>query len=268
MRAVLKYPGAKHRIAKWILSNMPPHDVYVELFGGSMAVLLNKERSHIETVNDIDGEIVNFFRVLRDYPEELKKAIEFTPFARDEYKNAFQEAVNPVEQARRYCVRCWQGFGNSQCYNNGFKSGQQRSSPNPAKAWAELPEIFMEAAARLRGVQIENLPAVELIKRYNTKDVFIYADPPYLPETRKGYLYKFEMDQKQHERFLIKILNHPGPVMISGYESDLYNEYLKGWRKEYKETVAEAGRKRVEVLWMNYEQYRQNNIFDMLEVKK
>lgn len=96
MNAILKYPGAKNRIADWIVSYMPKHDVYLELFGGSMAVLLNKGRSHIETVNDIDGEIVNFFLVLRDHPEELKRSIELTPFARDEYKNAFEETEDPV----------------------------------------------------------------------------------------------------------------------------------------------------------------------------
>lgn len=252
MRAVLKYPGAKNRIADWIISYIPEHTVYVELFAGSLAVLLNKERSYIETVNDIDGNIVNFFRVLRDYPEELKTKIEWTPFARDEYKNAFQETDDPIEKARRYCVKCWQGFGNSQLYNNGFKSGQQTHSPNPAVSWAKLPEIMIMAAERLKGVQIENLPAEELIKRYNTKDVFFYADPPYLPGVRKDHLYKYEMGEEGHERFLEKVVDHPGKVMISGYDNDLYNDYLSGWRKAYKNTVAEAGVKRTEVLWMNY----------------
>ena len=253
MRAILKYPGAKNRIADWIVSYMPKHDVYLELFGGSMAVLLNKGRSHIETVNDIDVEIVNFFLVLRDHPEELKRSIELTPFARDEYKNAFEETEDPVERARRYCVKCWQGFGNSQLYMNGFKSGQQSHSPNPAKAWAGLPEIIPQIAKRLKGVQIENLPANELIKRYNTQDVFVYADPPYLPGIRKGYLYKHEMTEKGHVGLLERLLQHPGPVMISGYDNDLYNSYLQGWRKAEKETRAEAGHKRTEVLWMNYQ---------------
>lgn len=252
MRTVLKYPGAKNRLADWICSYIPPHDVYLELFAGSLAVLLNKPRCHIETVNDIDGEIVNFFRVLRDYPEELKSKIEWTPFARDEYKSAFEPTDDYIERARRYCIRCWQGFGNSQLYNNGFKTGQQAHSPNPAMAWAKLPEILLLAAERLRGVQIENLPALELLKRYDTKDVFIYMDPPYLPELRKGYLYKYEMDRTGHEELLEAAVEHPGKIMISGYDNDLYNTYLKGWRKVYKDTTAECGLKRREVLWMNY----------------
>ncbi len=252
MRQVLKYPGAKNRVADWIISYMPRHNVYLEVFAGSAAVLLNKERCHIETINDLDGEIINFFQVLRDRPDELIKKIRLTPFGRDEYKNAFKQTEDAVEQARRYTVRCWQGFGNSQLYHNGFKSGQQSNSPNPARAWAELPHIMDIAVERLRGVQIENLPAVELIQRYNTPDVFIYADPPYYPGTRKSHLYKYEMDKQDHVELLTALLEHPGPVMISGYDNETYNQYLKGWRKVQKETLAEAGHKRTETLWMNY----------------
>ena len=119
-------------------------------------------------------------------------------------------------------------------------------------AWAELPETLLLAAERLRGVQIEHLPALELMKRYDTKDVFIYMDPPYLPEIRKGYLYRYEMDQPAHEEFLKAAVDHPGKIIISGYDNDLYNDYLSGWRKVYKDTTAEGGLRRREVLWMNY----------------
>lgn len=265
MKTVLKYPGAKNRIAPWITNHMPKHDVYLELFGGSAGVLLNKPRCHIETINDLDGDIVNFFRVLRDYPEELGQMIKLTPFARDEYKSAFEVIVNPVERARRYCVKCWQGFGNSQLYQNGFKSGQQAVSPNPAKVWAELPQIITAAAERLKGVQIENLPALEILGRYDTEDVFIYADPPYLPDMRKPHLYRYEMDREEHERLLEALKKHPGPVMLSGYDNDLYNDFLTGWKKAYKDTTAEGGIRRTEVLWMNYAQESQLCLFDKEE---
>lgn len=266
MKTVLKYPGAKNRIADWIISYMPKHEVYLELFSGSAAVLLNKTRCHIETLNDIDGNIVNFFRVLRDYPEELRRAIELTPFSRDEYRNAFDETNDPIEWARRYCVRCWQGFGNSQIYKNGFKSGQQSISPNPARAWVELPDIMKDAAERLKGVQIENLPALEILDRYDTEDVFIYADPPYLPDTRKSHLYKHEMSYTEHEKLLGALKNHNGPVMISGYDNELYNSVLSKWRKAYKSTTAECGIKRTEVLWMNYEDSQRSLFADFPEV--
>ena len=252
MKQVLKYPGAKSRLADWIINNMPKHNVYLEPYAGSLSVLLNKPRCHIETVNDLHGEVVNFSRILRDNPDELKRLVEFTPYSRTEYDLSYQESIEPIERARRFCVRCWQGFGCANLYHNGFKSGQQGSSPNPAKAWAEYSSVIIPAAERLRGVQIENLPAMELIQRYNTSDVFIYADPPYLHSTRKKYLYKYEMTDNEHLEMLDVLKRHPGPVMISGYENDLYNSMLRGWRKIRKETLAEGGVKREEVLWMNY----------------
>lgn len=262
MKAVLKYPGAKNRIADWIVSYIPKHDVYVEPYAGSLAVLFNKPRCHIETVNDLDGEVTNFYRIARDKPEELKRLINMTPYAREEYVSAYQESEDELEKARRFAVKCWMGFGCGNLYRNGFKTGQQSDSSNPARAWAELPDIILQAADRLKGVQIENLPARELIRRYDTADVFFYLDPPYLKSTRKKYLYKYEMDDSEHEELLKDIVKHPGKFLVSGYENDMYNDYLSGWNKAYKNTVAEAGNKRTEVLWMNYSQ-GQLSLFDV-----
>lgn len=253
-------------MANWIVNNMPKHDVYLEAYAGSLSVLFNKPRCHIETVNDIHDDVVNFFRVLRNRPDELKRLVELTPYSRMEYDLSYQDSNDDVERARRFCVRCWQGFGCSNLYHNGFKSGQQSNSPNPAKAWAEYPDIIAQAADRLRGVQIENLPAVELIQRYNTPDVFIYADPPYLHSVRKKYLYKHEMTDADHTQMLEILLNHPGPVMISGYENDLYNSVLKGWRKLKKDSQAEGGLKREEVLWVNYADAQMSFEVDFPEV--
>ena len=109
MKSVLKYPGAKNRLAPWICEYIPKHDVYLEPFAGSLAVLFNKQRSHIETVNDIDGEIVNFFRILRDRSGELERTIEFTPYSRSEYKAAYEKSEDELERARRFTVKCWMG---------------------------------------------------------------------------------------------------------------------------------------------------------------
>lgn len=266
MKQVLKYPGAKSRIADWICSYIPKHDVYLELYGGSLAVLFNKPRCHIETVNDLHGEVVNFFKVLRDKPEELHRLIELTPYSREEYDKSYQESDNNIERARRFCVRCWQGFGCANLYHNGFKSGQQTKSPNPARAWAELPNTIKQATERLQGVQIENLPAIELLKRYDTKDVFIYADPPYLHSTRKNHLYKHEMTDAEHIELLEALVNHPGKVMLSGYDNEIYNQYLKDWRKVSKDTLAEGGLKRTEILWMNYSDAQLSFATDFPEV--
>lgn len=264
IKAILKYPGAKNRLADWICSYMPKqHKVYLELFAGSCAVLLHKERSHIETINDLDGEVVNFFRVLRNNPEELAWQILFTPYARDEYANAYMDGDGDVERARRFCVKCWQGFGCGNLYRNGFKSGQQSNSPNPARAWSELPENILLMSERFKGVQIENLPAVELLSRYDTEDVFIYADPPYPHETRKPHLYKHEMDNAEHEVLLKALINHPGKIMLSSYPNEMYDDILSGWRRVLKDTNAERGLKRTEVLYMNYSD-EQISLFDYM----
>lgn len=264
MRCVLKYPGAKNRIANWICEYIPRHDVYLEPYAGSLAVLFNKIPCHIETVNDLDGDVVNYFRVLRDKPDELRRLVGLTPYSREEYEGAYEGADNDVERARQFCVRCWMGFGCGNLYKNGFKSGQQASSPNPARAWAGLPEIMEEAARRLQNVQIENMPALELIRRYDTDDVFMYIDPPYLHGTRKNHLYKQEMDDDEHEELLKVIVRHPGKVLLSGYENEMYNDYLSGWRKAHKRTTAEGGLQRTETLWMNYENDGQME-FDFLK---
>lgn len=267
MKAILKYPGAKNRIADWICSYIPSHEVYVEPYAGSLAVFFSKTPARIETLNDLDGNVVNYFRVIRDKHEELEKALKQTPYARDEYYSAFEqsEIITDVERARRFAVRCWQGFGCSNLYRNGFRSSQQANGPHTTKEWREIPERIKWASDRLLNAQIENLPAVELLKRYNTPDVFIYADPPYLHGTRKNYLYKHEMEDNEHYELLEMLRDHPGKVMISGYDNDLYNDMLIGWRKESIKTQAEGGLKRIETIWMNYRD-NQMSIFDMPEV--
>lgn len=178
-----------------------------------------------------------------------------TPYSRTEYDTAYEvlESDDNVERARKFCVKCWQGFGCANLYHNGFKSGQTERSPNPAKAWSEISETMNAAHERLRGVQIEHLEAIEIINRYDTEDVFIYCDPPYLTDTRKGYLYKHEMTREQHIVLLENLKKHKGKVMISCYENELYDSMLLGWDKVFKTTQAEHGLKRVECLYMNYQ---------------
>lgn len=269
MKQVLKYPGAKNKIAPWIVSHIPGHDVYLEPYFGSGAVLFNKPPARIETINDIDGNVVNFFRVLRNNQKEFIRALKLIPYARDEYKEAYQNLKedDETEQARKFAVRCWMGFGCSNRYQNGFRTSQQTTSPNVTKHWNEFIHTIGEACFRLKNVQIENIDAVELIKRYNTKDVFMYIDPPYLTGLRKNYIYKHEMTEEQHKELLEAVLKHPGKVMISGYESEMYAEYLKGWSVITKNTQAERGVPRKEVLWMNYELNKQMSIKDYIKAE-
>lgn len=254
MNTVLKYPGAKNRLAPWIIKHIPEHTVYLEPFFGSGGVFFNKKPATIETINDLNADVVNYFKVLRTNPEELISLLELTPFSRDEYYNAYEEeASSDVEKARRFAVQCFMGYGCSNNYKNGFRSSQQGNSPRTTNAWNKLPETLRAATLRLKDAQIENLQAVELIKRYNTPDVFIYADPPYLKSTRKSNLYKHEMSDEQHIDLLKALLLHPGKVLLSGYENKLYDSILLGWNKVYKDTTVENGLKRTEVLWMNYD---------------
>lgn len=253
-KCVLKYPGAKNRIASWICSYIPEHKVYLEPFFGSGAVFFNKEPARIETVNDLDDNVVNYFNVLRNNPDALIAALKLTPYSREEYNRSFDMSENDsdVEKARKFAIKCWMGFGCSNLYRNGFRSSQQSKSPRTTKEWIEFPDRLYAAAMRLKEAQIEKLPAVELIKRYDTADVFIYADPPYLRGIRKDYIYRHEMSDEEHIELLGALKNHPGKVMISGYENELYNDILSGWHKAQKNTQADGGVARIETLWMNY----------------
>lgn len=256
MKAVIKYPGSKWRIAKWIINYFPDHHSYLELFFGSGAVLFNKPRSHIETVNDLDGNVVNLFKWIKNDPEKLAHEIYFTPYARVVYEDAFvsvpedslQQAVNSY-----ICLNMGHGFR-----TNGEKVGwkndvQGRERAYAAVDWCKLPEKILQAAERLRGVQIECRPAVELIRRFNSPKVLIYADPPYMLGTRHGKQYLCEMDDPDHEELLDALLAHKGPVLLSGYDNDLYNDRLRNWHREEAVSYSQIASRKTEVLWMNYE---------------
>lgn len=166
---VLKYPGAKWRLANWIISHMPVHHSYVEPFFGSGAVFFSKSKSNIETVNDLDGDVVNLFQTIRNSPDELIRAVGYTPYARQEYDDAFSPADNPVEQARKFLVRCWQGHGfRTAGRKPGWKNDVQgREAAYAVRNWIRLPERVAFTVERLREVQIENRPAIEVIQRFN-----------------------------------------------------------------------------------------------------
>lgn len=263
MKCVLKYPGAKNRVAGWICEHIPRHEVYLEPYFGSGAVFFNKVPANLETINDLDDNVVNYFKVVRDNWEELSDLLNMTPYSREEYYRAFEVLPDDseVERARKFAVRCWQGFGCSNLYRNGFRSSHRQGSPRTTKEWREIPERLHAAMERLKNAQIERLPAVELIRRYNHESVFIYADPPYLHGTRKNYLYTHEMTDEDHAELLAALKKHPGKVMISGYDNSFYNGILEGWRKISKKTQAEGGIPRIETLWMNYDTPAQQSLF-------
>ena len=249
---VLKYPGAKWRIADWIIGQMPLHHSYIEPYFGSGAVLFSKAPSPIETVNDLDDDVVNLFRVIRDCPAELISAVACTPYARQEYDAAFAAASGPVEQARLFLVRCWQGYGfRTGAYKAGWKNDVQgREAAYAMRNWYRLPGWIGDIVDRLKEVQIEHRPAVEVIKRFNHPNVLVYADPPYLLSTRTGKQYKYEMSEQEHVELLEALLQHKGAAMVSGYASELYDNMLAGWDRQQINTTAEKGLARTEILWV------------------
>lgn len=255
MNALLNYPGAKWGMANEIVDLMPPHRSYLEPFFGSGAVLFNKPPSAIETVNDIDGDIVNFFQVLREQPEELARLISLTPYARDVFNDAHENrGTEPLDRAYRFAIRSKMAHGYKTNTKTGFKIdtyGRERSYC--VDCWNRLPLDLMEAAERLKGVQIENQPALQVIRKFNHDNVLIYADPPYLLNTRGGKQYRHEMTEQDHVDMLAALLQHKGPVILSGYPSELYDWELRNWHRITRKSYNQNSDPRTEVLWCNFD---------------
>jgi DNA adenine methylase len=272
LRPVLRYPGAKADLAPWVIRHFPPHEVYVEPFFGSGAVLLAKPRSRSELVNDLDGRIVTFFRVLRDRPEELAVALELTPYARDEAASARAIAEgdgDELERARAFAVNCWQTRGGVTKRDGGFRLDPKGSAHTSiANTWARLPDRVRAAAERLRGVAVENKDAIEVVRQWHDPDALIYADPPYLGRERQDgapleqrRLYDLEMSEAAHLELLEALDDHPGPVVLSGYDSTLYADRLSLWSLVTKRDRNDANGHRAEALWLNPYAARQTMLF-------
>jgi DNA adenine methylase len=251
IKPTIRYPGAKWVLAKWICANLPPHSIYLEPFFGSGAVFFNKEPCYTETLNDIDGNVVNLFRAIRDKTDELCEAVSLTPWARDEYELSYiSDSADDVEKARAFLVRCWQAFGTRTGTRSGWRNRTVGKCPREKQAWDKLSERIRAAAERLQHAQIENQDAITLIGRYNTYDCLIYADPPYMPETRGRGIYAYECDTDFHGRLLDALEKHKGAVVISGYDNNLYHDRLRHWRRVERDARAELGAPRREALWI------------------
>lgn len=265
MKAVMKYPGSKWSLANWIIDFFPEHHSYLEPFFGSGAVLFNKPRSNIETVNDLDGNVINLFEWIKKDPERLAHEIYYTPYARQVYEDAFASVPeDSFGKAVNFYIRLNMGHG---FRTNGEKVGwkndvQGRERAYASQDWVNLPEKILDAAERLRGVQIENKPAAELIQRFNYPNVLIYADPPYVLGTRHGKQYRCEMSDSEHNDLLDVLLAHKGPVLLSGYDNQLYNDRLSDWYREERVSYSQVCSKKKEILWMNYEPRKQMDLFD------
>ena len=258
MRQVLKYPGSKWNIAGKLAGLMPEHHSYVEPYFGSGALFFTKPPSAIETINDLDSDVTNLFRCIREDSKRLARIVMVIPYSRKEYDSSFNTEIlytDPFERAARFLLKCWQGHG---FRTNGNKVGWKNDVQGREKMyalwnWYRLPGWIIDIAERLRMVQVECRPALEVIKRFDFENVFMYLDPPYLFGTRNGKQYKHEMTDADHEMMLQAAVASKAKIMISGYESEMYNSYLKGWHKKYFTSCAEHNGSRTEVVWMNYQ---------------
>lgn len=254
MNAILNYPGAKWGMAKQIVSLMPPHRSYLEPFFGSGAVLFNKPPSAIETINDIDGDITNFFKVLREQSDRLIEAISLTPYSRDVFDDAHENrGTDDFDKAYRFAIRSRMGHGFKTYQKTSFKIDvYARERSYCVSVWNKMPTMLKEAAGRLKQVQIENRPALDLIKKFNHDNVLIYCDPPYLLNTRGGKQYRCEMSEQDHLELLAALVDHKGYVILSGYPSEMYDRELRGWHKITRKSYNQNADRRTEVLWCNF----------------
>ena len=278
MKAPFAYYGGKSGMASKIAGMFPPHRVYIEPFFGSGAVLFAKTPATHEIVNDLDGAVVAFFRCLRDRRDELTEACMFTPYARDEFDAAdlVVEDLDDLEVARRFWVRVNNSFSQTAGRQTGWSVTTARTQSKPASVLGRIGR-FEACADRLLRVSIEHCNAADLVRRLATPDAVVYADPPYLADTRRSRRagsacadYRVDMgDTGAHEDLLDALTSTVATVFLSGYHSDLYDDALDGWHRIEWSTHAHGSNavttkrgKRTEVLWSNRQLSEERTLFD------
>lgn len=264
MKPPFAYYGGKTKLAGRIAALMPAHRVYCEPFAGSLAVLLAKPPAAHEVVNDLDGDVVNFWRQLRERPEDLRRACYLTPYAREEFRAAAEPAEVDLERARRWWVRVTQSYARTGPTGSGWSTGMTRTQSRAA-ACVSMCGRMAEVADRIRPVVIECRDAVEVIGTYDAPDTVHYVDPPYLASARRKDgrtsglgAYATEMGAAADHEALAEVLNRcAGTVLLSGYASPLYEDLYARWHRiEWDVHLATANRKghaarAMEVLWSN-----------------
>jgi len=255
--------GGKYSHLSWLLPLLPKAHHYCEPFGGSAAVLLNRLPSPVETYNDIDGEVVNFFKMLRVNREELIYQIGMTPFSREEFVRAIEEprdGLSDLERARRFYIRARQTrTGLAQTASQGrwatCRNTSRRGMGGAVSRWLGSTRDLVDIAARLLRVQVENRPANNVIKAYDSKDTLFYCDPPYPHESRgDSKAYGFEMTDEEHKELAAVLHSVKGRVAVSGYHCDVMDRLYGDWtRLDAPERICHSVKElRQENLWINY----------------
>lgn len=247
-------------MAKWIISHFPPHDLYIEPFGGAGSVLMRKPPAQGEIYNDLDGDMVNVFRVLRDpaKAKELERLLRLTPFAYEEYKRAYDPCEDEIERARRMIFRSFASIGSDGVSrrNSGFRGLKNNETHvTAAQEWGRYSDVIQAFTDRLKFVLIEQRPAIRMFELYDRPEALFYVDPPYLKSTRSSstVLYTHEMSDEEHVELVNALMALQGMVVLSGYASELYDEILigGGWKRVDKSSTAQNGKGRVECLWLS-----------------
>ena len=256
MKPPMPYYGGKQRIADRIVATFPDHLHYVEPFAGGLSVLLAKEPSKLETVNDLDQTLLTFWRVLRDRTEDLMRVCTFTPHSRNELDLCRQpmDGLDELEIARRIWSQLVQGRAGRRT-RTGWRYYIDRTATGATMATylRGYVERMPPAAARLASVQLECMPALDVIARYGrAPEVLLYVDPPYLSSTRRSLQYVHEMHTEAEHAELAEALNATAAsVVLSGYRSPLYNRLYADWDSVEIPASTQHAR-RVEVLWTNF----------------
>ena len=256
--------GGKYVHLDFLLPHLPDDaEHFCDVYGGSAAVLINRLPAPVETYNDLDSDLVNFFAVLRDHPAQLMRQIGLTPFSRKELAKACQPApdLEPLERARRFYIRARQTrTGLAQTSSEGRWARcvltSRAGMAGAVSRWLGAVERLPEVAQRLQRVQIENAPALEVVQRYDTANTLFYLDPPYVHESRgDSAAYGHEMTDQDHRDLAAAMHAIKGRAVLSGYRTPLYDSLFADWHRidaDEKQCNSSKG-KRVESLWMNFD---------------
>lgn len=264
-RPVMRYHGGKFRAAPWVISHLPRHRVYVEPFGGAASVLLLKPPAQADVYNDIDEDVVNVFQVLRDpaLAEQLRAALELTPYSRVEFDESYHVVDEPrpsVERARRTLARAGMAFSTASRRRSrtGFRATPVRaSSTTGIHDWMTWPEHVPRFVERLRSVILESRPALDVIRQQDNEDALFYVDPPYVESTRsldgiaRHRAYARELTDDDHAELAEVLHGCKGMVAISGYCSDLYDRLYADWPHYDRHSYNGHNHRTVERLWLS-----------------
>jgi DNA adenine methylase len=289
----IAYYGGKQYMIDWMCNFLPANAKklhLVDVFGGSGTVSLSlQDLFGTVTYNDIDGELVNLFRVLREYPNELQRVLELTPFSREEHYQSMEgskpvfekfreetgrqilkhslpdtEPQRSIEMARRYFINTQMGFSNKKNGSWSYQISPAKDQIKTVKGFNGKVAKIQEISNRFKKMQIECRTFQDILKFYDSEATFFYCDPPYYHDTRLcKQSYQYEMNHAQHVQLLETLTQCKAKVMLSGYDCELYRTYLGQWNKVEKEFVKfamqkvgvkiEKRSKGTECLWYNYD---------------